>query len=540
MGRIWSTPEKLEDLTYELVNWNSITGSTGEGEFPYKLKDLILRIPYFEKQPELVKLHAAQTGRQSLSALYKCNQSHVKNTIVFISHFDTVDTDDYGELEPLALDPLALKAKLRQDAFHEKDELKHDILSDVYVFGRGIMDMKSGLAQHIHVLEQACDEDWPVNLLLLTVHDEEADSEGIRTMIPSLNQLAEQYDLNYRLVLNGEPSFPEYEKDEAQYIYSGSMGKIMPTVVVRGKGTHAGDSHRAVSAPYILSYITQAMEWNTVFSDSFQGEASALPATLSSRDLKSHYSVQIPVTAYSMYNVLMLNSGPDEIMERFTNVVTKALYQCSKTLKNNKDIQLSKTEKDIRVMTYEELNRYVREQHSNDWIDAKINEYSSHPAWDEREQSIRITEMLLNSCPEIGPVAICLFAPPYYPAVNSSTEPLVIRLIDAVRKKANTISREIEHRHYFNGISDLSYVNKAKVDLHAEIISNNMPVWGRGYKIPFVEMAQLSAPVMNIGSYGKDPHLRSERLHKISAFKETPELIKTVIFEIMNEKQEDV
>ncbi|WP_198155084.1 M20/M25/M40 family metallo-hydrolase [Salisediminibacterium beveridgei] len=257
MSRIWSTAQQLEELTYELVGWNSVTGTSAETEFSYRLKNLMERVPYFKDHPELLTLHPAETGRQSLTALYRCKDTSVMDTVVLISHFDTVNMDDYGEFEPLALDPVALTNKFKQEAEQEQGQLKKDILSDEYIFGRGIMDMKSGLAQHIQLLDEAIHERLPINLLLITVHDEESDSEGIRTVVPMLKKFAVEYQLNFRLFLNAEPSFPMFEQDDVQYIYSGSMGKLMPAVVVRGKGTHAGDSQRALSAPYILSFITQ-------------------------------------------------------------------------------------------------------------------------------------------------------------------------------------------------------------------------------------------------------------------------------------------
>ncbi len=45
------------------------------------------------------------------------------------------------------------------------------------------MDMKMGLALHMHLIENAAAEDWPINLLLMTVPDEEVDSAGMRAAV---------------------------------------------------------------------------------------------------------------------------------------------------------------------------------------------------------------------------------------------------------------------------------------------------------------------------------------------------------------------
>ena len=55
-----------------------------------------------------------------------------------------------------------------------------DLKSGDYLFGRGTMDMKMGLALHLHLLEIASSEKWPINLMLLTVPDEEVNSAGMR------------------------------------------------------------------------------------------------------------------------------------------------------------------------------------------------------------------------------------------------------------------------------------------------------------------------------------------------------------------------
>lgn len=92
---------------------------------------------------------------------------------------------------------------------------------------------------------------------------------------------------------------------------------------------------------------------------------------------------------------------------------------------------------------------------------------------------------------------------------------------------------DVTQVHYFNGISDLSYVNYVGDPTGWEVYEANTPVWEVTYSIPFKEMEQLKAPVLNVGPFGKDAHKRTERLHIQSAFVETPmfveEVIKTVI-----------
>ena len=97
--------------------------------------------------------------------------------------------------------------------------------------------------------------------------------------------------------------------------------------------------------------------------------------------------------------------------------------------------------------------------------------------------------------------------------------------------------------HYFNGISDLSYVNYDENDTGWKAYKNNTPLWGDVYSIPFEEMQQLQAPVLNIGPFGKDAHKLTERLHKESAFVHTPLALKVVVesmFEEIAENREEL
>src|SRR5699024_3800100 len=141
-------------------------------------------------------------------------------------------------------------------------EDQRDIDSGNYLFGRGIMDMKMGLALHMRSLEKATIEAWTINLILVTVPDEEVNSAGMRTAVPSILQHKEQYQLDITLFLNIEPSFSKQPGDEQYYMYSGTIGKIMPSALFCGRETHAGEPLSGITGQYIASFLTQKMEWN--------------------------------------------------------------------------------------------------------------------------------------------------------------------------------------------------------------------------------------------------------------------------------------
>ena len=140
---------------------------------------------------------------------------------------------------------------------------------------------------------------------------------------------------------------------------------------------------------------------------------------------------------------------------------------------------------------------------------------------------------MLIQCQEPAPAIVLLFAPPYYLAVNTSKDPLVIEFVQLVKKVANNFGAEVEQIYYSNGLYDLSYVHYKDDANGWEAFASNTPVWGEVYSISFADMLLLQAPMLNVGPFRKDAHQLTERLHIESAFVHTPamfdHLIKSLI-----------
>ena len=150
---LWNTPEKLRALLCELVSWDSRTLTEGELTFAPKLEAKLMRLSYFRDNPEYLELHDAGYGRQTVTALYKHREA--TETVVLISHFDTVQTEEYGVLEPLAFNPEELTERLLEFKDELPEDARIDLESGKYLFGRGTMDMKAGLALHLALIEKA-------------------------------------------------------------------------------------------------------------------------------------------------------------------------------------------------------------------------------------------------------------------------------------------------------------------------------------------------------------------------------------------------
>ncbi|WP_280768867.1 M20/M25/M40 family metallo-hydrolase [Salipaludibacillus daqingensis] len=525
MTMLWSSPEAMEELLCELVGWESRTFSQGERDFPVKLQEKLKLLPYFKEHPNQINLHEADEGRRSLTALYRHSDPNVTKTIVMLSHFDTVQTEEYGHLTPFAFDPHALTTMLAEVKETLPKVARDDLDSGEYLFGRGVMDMKMGLVLHMHLIEQAIREEWKVNLLLLTVPDEEVNSVGMRTMLPHLLTIQEGFDLKYSLFFNSEPSFTQRPGDETHYIYTGTMGKIMPGALFFGKETHVGEPLSGITASYMSSYLSQDMEWNPAFRENELGESTPLPVSLQLKDLKLEYSTQTPYRAAALYNIFTMKKDAASVMDTFEAVVEKSVARCQADYDNLCERENVQGFPAIRVVRYDELFRYVQDKFDDTLVEEATRLILDETEWDDRDKSIRMAGEWMLLCPELAPAVVLFYAPPYYPSVNSSDDPRCQEAVAAMKKVGEEEGLPVEHIHYFNGICDLSYVNYEKSTNELEAYRQNTPVWGHTYTVPFEAMSRLQAPVLNIGPFGKDPHQRTERLHRHNAFVHTPKML---------------
>lgn len=525
----WNQPEQLEELLCELVSWDSRTGTTGEIEFSTRMLKKLLELKYFQENSSHIHFHDAGKGRNAVTALY--NSGVTNKTIVLISHFDTVHTEEFGAgLADLAFQPRQLTEALKDRMADLPEDAQADLASDEYLFGRGTMDMKMGLALHLHLLEKAYDEKWPINLLLLTVPDEEVNSSGMRAAVKGLIEVREAYQLEYELFLNGEPSFSQKPQDPNYYIYSGTIGKIMPSALFYGRETHAGEPMNGMTSHYMASYLTKAMEFNSNFVEEAHGERTPLPVCLQQVDLKDDYSTQTSHHSAALYNVFLMRQNADGIMKIFKETAVRAMAECERDYKTICEREGVQPIGNIEVLEYRELLTYATGKMGDAEVQAIREVVMADESLDERKMSMLISDRLLLHCQELTPAVVLFYAPPYYSAVNSSDNELVREKIALTQKiLQEEFQVEAKQVHYFNGISDLSYVNYDAADSGWLSYQHNTPVWGETYSIPFKEMQHLQAPVLNIGPFGKDAHKLTERLHKKSAFVYTPRVLEKII-----------
>lgn len=538
--------KRIEQIALELTGQLSVLDTPDEILIAEKVYSIMSEMKYFKAHPEnlyFVPVKGDKLGRKSVVAIVNGEKKPSDKTVVMIGHIDTVGISDYGPLAEYANQPLVLTEKFKE--IELPAQVKKDLESGEYLFGRGIFDMKSGDAIIMALMEMISDdiENFEGNLIYGAVCDEEGNSGGMLNVVPELCRLQDEKKYDYLALLDTDYMTEEYEGDENKYVYVGTVGKLMPTFFVVGKETHVGESFKGIDPNQIAAEITRRINLNPEFSDVAEGEVTLPPVTLKQRDLKPEYSVQIAKTAVVFFNYATHCSTPDQVLDK----MVKAGQEC---FQNVVDMLNERYEKfcemahrpfhklpwEARTMTYHQLCEVVKAEVGEEF-DAKVQAYAEELAKDEtidaRDRNTHLVEFVHGMWSDKNPVLIVYFSQPYYPHIYiKGDEPKEKALLDAVADAVDTTKTDYKlvYKKFFPYISDLSYGAAPREDGIIEAFMENMPGYGTVYNLPMKEMQRLNLPVLDIGSFGKDAHKFTERIEKKYTFEVAPELVyKTVM-----------
>lgn len=159
-----------------------------------------------------------EVERYNVLAIVKGENTKSKQTIVLMGHLDTVDVDDFNNQRDLAFAPddwmdYPKEKKIPKDVARQLN-------SKDWHFGRGTLDMKSGLASNLFLLAYYAEhpEDLDGNLVFIAECDEEDSSNGILSAIKTLKKWKEVHQFNYVAVINSDYVAPAYGGDENRYV----------------------------------------------------------------------------------------------------------------------------------------------------------------------------------------------------------------------------------------------------------------------------------------------------------------------------------
>jgi arginine utilization protein RocB len=536
--------ETIKNLALDLTRIPSVVGTVGETHVANKVYDSLSRLRYFRHNPENLKLVDVKSDslmRKYVIAIIE-SENKVSDTVLLLGHIDTVGTLDYGDLKDFATVPEALKAKLKNKSF--SSEIEKDINSDNWIFGRGIFDMKLGVAALMSVVEkfsEQCDK-MQANLIFIAVPDEEGNSAGMLSAVQDLADISEARGWQFIAAIDTDYMTGMYPGDAKKYVYIGTVGKLLPCFYVYGKETHVGEAFHGLDANLLASEIMKLVDLNHELCDIADGEVTLPPVSLYQRDLKTEYSVQTVNAVNIYFNYATHISPPDNVIEKlkekavqaFDNTI-ESLNQDYKKFCKMSGIPYKQLPWQTKVLTFDELYRRVKSE--NPKIEASISrmvEEMLRGNIDDREFTLRIVQEVHRHYSDKSPLVVLYYAPPYYPhnyvKGENEIEKRLLSAVEAAVKDAKKIyNYTIVVKKFYPYISDLSYCSIPKGEDCLSRLIKNMPAWPKKYSLPVRAIQKISMPVVNIGPYGKDAHKLTERVSISYSLDAMPLILKKTI-----------
>ena len=466
-------------------------------------------------------------------------------------HYDVVSIDNYGELASDAFDPGALLPRLIADLQRNApssaaQRALHDLQSGDYLPGRGALDMKSGLAAGLAVLERwAAQSNGPANVLFIAVPDEEDTSQGMRAAVQALPRLGQYWNLSFSAAINLDAGVNLSRDDDGRAAFLGSVGKVLPSVFFVGVPTHAGAPFDGVNASLMAAELTRLVECNPDAGDPIthdpangkaSGEVAPPPVTLYQTDRRTRYDVTTPATAWCAFNVLTHQRPPQAILQTFVQLTQHAINNALDLMNERGGryalglgLPRSPTHWQPQVLTFAELvARLPQDRVKN--IKALLN---ANTSLDNIAFCQELIAALVREANLTGPAAVVCLASVYYPMVQLDTTPRDEALRTAVTDIAGELSSqygyEIGVRPFFSGISDMSFVAGRDDADAVRAVMDNTPFWGSRLTFDYGAASQLNLPIVNIGPWGHDYHQRTERVHMPYSFGVVPEFLWRVL-----------
>ncbi|MGV8980421.1 M20/M25/M40 family metallo-hydrolase [Clostridium sp.] len=540
--------KKIKNTLQDLISIQSDTGTLLEKDIEKYLYGWLQELDYFQTNTNNLGRYPLKNDSLERDVVWGLFKGNGRKTVILLNHHDVVDTYDYQTLRKYAYHPTLLREMLKTVEL-EKD-VKDDLNSGEWIFARGAADMKAGIAIQLSIIEQfSKQQNFNGNILFISVADEESLSLGMRSSAILLEKIKNKFDLQYTMLIDSEPH-QKTENNEGVF-YTGSVGKLMPVVYVRGKKTHIGDIFQGFNPLLLLSQIASMTELNTDFSDVVEDEVSPPPSWSFFRDGKKCYDASIPESAGGYFSVLTLKRTPKIILDQlleiskqtFESVICQMNINYSNYLNKKNEVEHTLPWK-TNVKTFSQIYKDAIEQSGDlflldyrltiDKLQADIkNNIISMP-----ESNLALISKTLEYITDKTPMVVIAFSPPFYPHVSindfKELENDVLNIDKAIVSIAKEECNETyRKKNYFMGISDMSYTALNESENIIPHIEFNMPLWKNMYDIPFETIKQLAIPSINIGPYGKDLHKFTERVLENDVIRQTPKLIAGVIQHIL-------
>ena len=515
----------------------SVTGTRDEADFAGKLAALLRESPAFARPASRVWTLDVPGGAHPRQCVLGLVRGGGARTIVLTGHFDTVETGGYGPLEPLALDPDRLGPALVARIAGEPHEARaaqaaKDLSGGAFIAGRGLLDMKAGLAAGLAVIEKLAAAPFDGSLLFIAVPDEEGNSAGARRISQALAGIAADHGLAIEAAINLDATVDDGDGAEGRAVALGSVGKLLPSALVVGRAAHASDSFRGIAAAAIAGALAAEMEWAPDLTERSGDELGAGPTLLGMKDSKTAYDVTTPASVWMYWNVMTHRRAPAEVLGAVEAAASRSAAALMERLAGRAAASGAMVSlAPVAVVRYAALLAEVLERPgAQTALDALSDELAAS-ALSLPDQCRRLTEKVWELSGRSGPAIVLGFASIPYLPVELRNDDGARRLDAAVRAAMDRTTAahgaSLRTIRYFPGISDVSFFGQAEAG-HVPAIAENTPMW-RAILAGAERFGAAGIPSINAGPWGRDYHTRLERMHAGYGFRVLPDLLLAIV-----------
>lgn len=525
--------ENLKNYVSERTDTNTKYETNNENFFNKWVEE----VDYLKENPNLRGFYPIKNDGLNRRIPWALLKGEGDKTIVLIHHSDVVETKDYGKYWEDAYDFERMKKLFEEGKFNVNPNVQADIDSGEWIFGRGVCDMKGGASIHFTLFEEySKEENFKGNILVMALPDEENLSAGMRSAIYLLDELRKAHNLEYILTLNVEPQ-ERLESDKTN-IYDGSIGKIMPIFFARGKLSHVGQIYSGFNPITLLSQIQVDTELHPNLIEKVGNTSTPAGTWLYMKDRKHVYDVSLPLYSAGYMSILTLKRSTQDIMDELKEIAIDSFDKVIEKMENSYEIYKEKSNMDYgdmnwkaNVKFYQEIIEDINEEDLADLEDYKneLGELILNKEIDMAEAGFRLIEKTLEKYDDTDPIVVLALVPPYYPSTNNSqldNYDDVNNFIEKLGKfSKDKQGIEMTVSNYFTGITDLSYSIFDGDSEDIKYIEENTLMWGDLYNIPLELISELSMPILNIGPWGKDLHMYTERVYAKDLYETIPKLV---------------
>lgn len=186
-----------------------------------------------------------------------------------------------------------------------------------------------------------------------------------------------------------------------------------------------------------------------------------------------------------------------------------------------------------RVYTWKEFDAYLTELHGEPYVRA-INEFKEKlhkddPELDLRLFGLKVAEEAWKWCEDKSPAVILFFGSIFNARIEMTGRTENEKaLLDAVEASIEVVrpeaKRQIKTRMFYPYISDSSFMAVCDDILAVKAVGENMPQYNVKYTHPLEKVMEINVPVVNIGTFGRDGHMLTERVDMQQTFQNVPNI----------------